>query len=120
MAKELGEFTLKATSVSYAADGTSISVDYDGTATGFGTVLGSLIFQVQPGSKKGPCSWRGQGFLDNGDQLAATGEGVWEECGKHRWRVRSIVTISDGQVFSTDGEFDLASRSYNGKLLAGS
>ena len=116
MAKQLGEFALKATSVSYAADGATLSVDFDGTGTGFGTILGSLIFHVEPGSKKGPCSWRSQAFLDNGDQLAGTGEGVWEESAKHTWRIRSIVTISDGQVLSTDGQFDLATRSYNGKI----
>lgn len=119
MSSESGEFNLKATSVSYPTDANVVAADFDGTATGFGTVLGTVTFQVEPGTKKGPCSWRGQGFLDNGDQLAASGEGVWEESGKHSWRIRTIIRISDGQVISTDGEFDLASRSYNGTLSGG-
>ena len=117
LGKETGDFSLKLTSSSYAEDGSSVQLDYDGTATGFGTVLGSLHGRGEPGAKKGTCSWRGQGFLDNGDQVAAMGEGTWEEVGKHQWRIRSIIQTSDGQTFATDGTVDLASRSYNGKLL---
>lgn len=50
--------------------------------------------------------------------MGGSGSGVWEKlAGKHKWRVRSLILISDGSVVTTDGEVDLASRGYSGKLL---
>ncbi len=117
LGKELGSYELKQTGVRYADDGSQVTIDCDGTATGFGTVLGSLIIQAEAGSTRGTCSWRGGSFQDNGERSAATGEGTWEDCGTNQWRVRLIVCTSDGQTFATDGVLDLASRSLNGKLL---
>jgi hypothetical protein len=120
MGKEIGEFSFKVTSVSYAADGSTVSANLDGTATGFGTVLGSLIFKVTaPGTKCGTCSYRGAGYLDDGSEVAGTAEGVWHASGKHRWRIRGINLLSSGQLVTSDGELDLASRSYKGKLFDG-
>ena len=116
LGKELGDFKFKITSVSQSEDWSSISADCDGTGTGFGTVLGTIHFKGAAGEKQGMCSWRGQGFLDDGNEVTATGEGVWQSSGKHRWRIRSIHLISNGEVIATDGELDLASRSFEGKI----
>ncbi len=115
--KELGEYQLKSTGTRYNEDGGGAAVDLDGTATGFGTVLGTLIVRAEPGATGGSASWRGQSFLDNGERSAATGEGTWEDCGTNQWRVRLIVSTTNGQTFATDGVLDLGSRSMNGKLL---
>ena len=117
LGKEIGSFSLKITSVSYADDGAA-TVDCDGTADGFGTVLGSLTFVAgEPGAKRGALRWRGGAFLDGGEALQAVGEGAYEEIGKHKWRTRLIVSVSDGQIFGSDGELDLAGRSLKGKNL---
>jgi len=115
--KELGVYDLKQTGVSHSEDGATVSVDFDGTATNFGTVLGSLILRGTPGATQGPCSWRGQSFQESGERSVATGEGTWEDSGKNRWRVRLLISTSDGQTFGTDGMLDLASRSLKGKQL---
>lgn len=117
LGKELGVYKLKQTGVSYREDGASVTVDFDGTATDFGTVLGTLILRAEPGATQGPCSWRGQSFQENGERSVATGEGTWEDSGTNQWRVRLLVNTSDGRTFGTDGVLDLASRSLNGKLL---
>ncbi|MGR8949490.1 MAG: hypothetical protein ACU84Q_15705 [Gammaproteobacteria bacterium] len=117
LGEKKGDYSLKITSISHSEDGSSVVADCDGTATGFGTVLGTLIAKGEAGEKAGMCSWRSQAFLDNGDQLGGMGEGTWEECGKHKWRIRLIVMTTDGQVFASDGELDLASRSLNGDVL---
>lgn len=117
LGKELGDFSFKWTSLNYAEDGSGGHIDVDGTASGFGTVLGTLYFRGQPTGKSGSHSWRGSGFLDNGEVVTGTGEGLWQESGKHQWRVRGTVETSDGQTFASDGTLDLASRTYNGKLL---
>lgn len=117
LGKELGSYTFKQTSVRYSEDGVGVAVDCDGTATDFGTVLGSLILRAEPGATRGTCSWRGQSFLDNGERSVALGEGTWEDSGTNQWRIRLIVNTSDGRTIGTDGTLDLASRSLNGKIL---
>lgn len=117
LGKELGTYELKQTGVRYAEDGGSVSIDCDGTATGFGTVLGSLILRAEPDATQGPCSWRGQSLLENGERSVAMGEGTWEDCGTNQWRIRLLINSSNGQTFATDGVLDLATRSLNGKLL---
>ncbi len=117
LGKEIGDFTFKQTSATYAEDGGSVSVNFDGTATRFGTVLGTLIARGEPGAKQGTCSWRGQGFLENGDNVVGLGEGTWQETGKHQWRIRMINQTSDGQIFAADRRLDLATRSFSGKLI---
>jgi hypothetical protein len=115
--KEIGEFTLKSTSTSYAEERGSVKINFDGTATGYGTVLGTLNFRGEPGATSGSLSWRGQGFLENGDTVAGTGEGSWEAIGKHQWRTRLIVTTSDGRCHASEGQLDLKSRTLKGKML---
>jgi hypothetical protein len=115
--KEIGEFTLKSITTNYALEGVTVQVNLDGTATGYGTVLGTLFFRGEPGAKSGPLSWRGQGFLDNGETVIGAGEGIWEEAGKHRWRTRLIVSTSDGRSHASEGLLDLQSRTLSGKML---
>ena len=115
--KEIGEFSLKSTSVSYADDGGQVQINCEGTATNYGTVVGTLTFHGETGATSGSLSWRGQGFLDSGESVSGIGEGSWEEMGKHRWRTRMIVTTSDGGCHASDGHLDLATRTLSGKML---
>jgi hypothetical protein len=115
--KEIGEFTLKTITTTYALEGDSVQVNLDGTASGYGTVIGTLTFRGEAGAKSGPLSWRGQGFLDNGDTITGMGEGTWEEAGKHRWRTRLIVSTSDGKSHASDGLLDLKTRTLSGKMM---
>ena len=115
--KDMGEFTLKAITTTYALDGLSVEINLDGTAAGYGTVLGTLTFRGGPEAKSGPLSWRGQGFLENGETVTGTGEGTWEESGKHRWRTRLLVSTSDGKSHASEGQLDLKTRTLSGKMM---
>ena len=117
LGKEIGQFSLKATSTRYSAEGAGVEIDLDGTATGYGTVLGTLHLRGEPGAKGGTCSWRGQGFLENGETVIGVGEGTWQEIGKHQWRTRMVVTTSDGNTHGSDGRLNLDGRSLSGKML---
>ena len=115
--KEIGTFSLKSTSTHYNEAGGSVAIDYDGTATGYGTVLGTLTLRGEPGAKTGPCTLTGQGFLESGEIISGTGQGTWEELGKHQWRTRMIVATSDGRAHASDGKLELASRTLSGRMF---
>ena len=115
--KVLGDFSFKITSTAYAEDN-SVYVTVDGTASNYGTVLGTLILRGEPNGKSGTLAWRGQGFLDDGSTVAGSGQGTYEEMGKHQWRTRAIITVSNGDTIASDGKIDLATRTYTGKNLS--
>jgi hypothetical protein len=118
--KKSGEFTFKATSVTYeemASGGGVVQLNLDGKATGFGTVMGTMsLFGDAPGSQSGRSSWTGEAYLENGDVVQGSGDGFFEKSGKHKWRVRSIVRTTDGAVLLSDGVINLDGRSYKGTL----
>lgn len=117
LGKAIGDYDLKMTSVDHAEDGSTIKCNFEGPATGFGTVLGTMIFRGGAPDKAGACSWRSQAFLENGEQSQGAGEGTWDEVGKHQWRVRLLIRTTDGQIIASDGNLDLASRTLKGKIL---
>jgi hypothetical protein len=117
LGKEVGTFDMKITSWSQAEDGGSVAITVDGAGTNFGTVLGTLTGQIAPGAKNGAASWRSQAFLDNGEVVQGRGEGTWTESGKHKWRIRLIVTVSDDRLIAVDGTLNLKKRSLSGKIL---
>ena len=115
--KQLGEFSLKFTSLTLtpgAAGSIVTQGNCEGTATGFGTVLGTAAFV---GGKSGTFSWCSTAHLDNGDQLSGIGSGTYEGSGKHHWKTHGIIQISDGSRAISEGEVDLATRSWTGKIF---
>jgi len=122
LGKKIGEFSFTSTGVTLSenANGGWVSaVNYEGTASDYGTVIGTLTLNIPAvGAKSGTSQWRGQGFLPSGEVVVGTAQGVWHEAGKHQWRVRGINAVSNGAVFANDGVIDLASRTYKGTLLA--
>ena len=111
--KEIGEFSYKVTSATYGD--VSVQVNLHGTATGFGTVQGTLTVTGEPGATSGKASFRASAFLDDGKIVNGTGEGTWETVGKHKWRIRGINYIA-GRTFASDGELELATQSLSGKI----
>ncbi len=92
-----------------------VETNWEGTATGFGAVFGTGTYVGGP--KNGTFSLCSAAYLDNGDGLTGIGQGTYESTGKHRWRTESFVQISDGRRVRGEGEMDLASRSWKGKLF---
>lgn len=117
-AKKSGEFSYTSTSVTFEQlpGGLGVArINLEGTATGFGTLLATVsLFGDAPGAKTGRTSWVGTAFLDNGDEVQGTAEGFYEECGKHKWKLRGILRNSAGNVFRSEGILSLAGRTYKG------
>ena len=115
--KQIGEYSMKSTSWTLSAGpaGSTVIVgNFEGIATGFGSVLGTGTFLV---GKMGTFSWCGAAYPDNGDIDTATGTGTYESVGKHRWRTAGTLHLSDRRTLISEGEVDLATRSWNGKLF---
>jgi HEAT repeat protein len=83
---------------------------------GFGTVEGTMTVTGEPGARSGKVSFRAAAFLDDGKIINGTGEGTWETVGKHKWRIRGINYV-DGRTFASDGELELATQSFSGKIF---
>lgn len=115
--KAIGEFSLKSiTSTLTPGPGGSVlnQVNWEGTATGFGALFLTSVFVG--GSKSGTLSLCMTSFLDTGDSIDGNGAGRFESNGKNRWRTEAITTMSDGRRVSGEGEIDLASRTWKGKI----
>jgi hypothetical protein len=113
MADPTGEYTFKNTGVvvSKTADGqVQQLMSYEGAATGFPVVLGSLIFTMplsEAAANSGSCSWVARGF----------GEGTWERIGNElRGNVSLVHEVSTGQKIRTEGVMDHEERTFNGKM----
>lgn len=116
--KQVGEFSLKSTSFTFATVGTG-QINFEGSVKGeglTGTVLGTLQVAGAPGAKSGTCSWIGAAYPATGEEISGTSEGTWERSGPNKWRIRGILSLSDGRTQLSDGELELATRSYTGKL----
>ena len=54
----------------------------------------------------------GAAYLENGDQLSGIGTGAYESVGTHVWRTQEIVEVSDGTRVYSEGEINLAKRTW--------
>ncbi len=123
MANSIGEFELNHTGSAYLRNDEGVVVAYsnfEGTATGFGTVMGTLTVPLpEHGATSGTAVWTSQGFPPDRDPATAVGEGTWEQvAGQHTWKVNMPnVEISDGTRIRTEGLFDLQARTFNGEMF---
>jgi len=115
--KQLGEFSSKFTTLTISpgpAGSILIQGNAEGTATGLGTTITTATFV---GAKSGTYGSVGIAALDNGESLAGRGSGTFDTVGKHRWRTQGCLEMSDGRKVMTEGELDLANRSWNGRIF---
>jgi len=113
--KSLGEFSHKSTSATYLpgpAGSVLTQVNFEGTATGFGTVGCTATFV---GANAGTFGFNGAAYLDNGDLLTGSGTGRFESNGANRWKTSVVIQVSDGSALLSEGEIDLASRTWKGE-----
>lgn len=118
--KAIGEYSLKSiTSTLRPGPAGSIlnEVNWEGTATGFGALFGTATFVG--GAKGGSFSWCSIAHLENGESNTSTGQGTYESNGKNQWSTKTIVEISDGRRLRSDGEINLAARTWKGTMYEG-
>ena len=90
----------------------------DGTVTGGwnGTVIATMTATTAD-FKSGTYTIDAAAYLEDGIVITGSGSGVFETLGGHSWRLNGVDIISDGTCVASEGELDLASRSYNGKMF---
>lgn len=116
----IGEYSLKANTMTFTpgpAGSVMVQINFEGTATGFGTVLGTMNASPagQPG---GTWDWCAASFPEDGNGLTGTGRGTFSKSGTNRWRTQGQMQVSDGRGLYSEGEMDLASKVWSGKLYA--
>lgn len=118
--KKAGEFSFTSTGVTVSSTpngGVTNQVNLEGTASGFGAVLGTLTFHAtEAGADGGFVTWSGSGYLDDGETAGGQGRGVFETSGTHKWRVRLIIQITGGPLLLSEGEMSLEGMSYSGTI----
>jgi len=123
MSESIGEFSLNHTGNVYAKNDDGLVTtyaSYDGTATGFGSVMGTLAFPLpDSGANSGSCSWTGQGFPPDSPWSTSSGAGTWEQVeGRYAWKISMpSIEISDGRRLRSEGEVDLEARTFNGQMF---
>ena len=123
MAEPVGTFDMKSTGVSFntTADGQlQQTSDFEGTATGFGAVFGTLVITqslAEAGATSGPCAWVGKALLDDNSILGGIGTGTYEQIGSEaKFKISMNLDVSDGSKLRSEGVVDHPSRSYTGQL----
>jgi hypothetical protein len=116
-ASDLGEFSFKAITVTNTrgpAGSILTQVNWEGTATGFGAIFNTTTYIGDESGTFGECAIA---YPDSGDAVRGIGEGTFRSAGKHRWNTKGFLQLSDGRRIATEGEIDLAGRSYRGKII---
>jgi len=125
MSEVIGEFSLEHVTNTYTVDETnSITnhTNWKGTAEGYGAVFGTLSFspialeKMNDSLEGGEVRWTGQGFLEDGTNVAGTGVGTWEKVpGEHIWKTDYVLEISDGTRIRSVGQIALETMTFTGK-----
>jgi|TARA_Y100000588_G_scaffold381309_1_gene466760 hypothetical protein len=125
MSEELGTYSLKykgSTYTSNEAGDITIHQNWEGTADGFGTVFGTLIWGPTPPSglnEGGKIEWVAQAFLDDGTTVVGQGEGTWETPpDDHVAKTSLLINISDGTQIRSEGEMALETLEWNGTIYS--
>lgn len=115
------EFTSTITSITVArsAAGTLVtSLNVEGSSKAYGPFVGTVN---ATGANKGG-SWHYEAFAvpDDGSNVTGSADGAYESVAQGRWKTVGAGSIqSDGniQLLRLEAEFDLAKRSWNGRLV---
>ena len=125
MSEPIGEFSLTHIGNTYGtntAGDIMSSVNFQGYATGFGTVWGTLISSnhlSDSNATNGEIQWVGEAFLEDGSVLGGIGKGTWEKPeNEHAWNLVLLVNLSNGGKHRSEGFIDLETLVYSGKIYS--
>jgi hypothetical protein len=89
------------------------TINIEGTADGFGTVLGTLRC-VGAGTPSGTYEMLAVSFPEIGEQVIGRGIGEWRQVAPGRWESTQTTSLSTGDTVKGEGIFDLPNRTWSG------
>jgi hypothetical protein len=89
------------------------TINLEGTAEGFGTVLGTLSAHGA-GTPSGTYDLLAVSFPESGEQVIARGSGEWTQAAGDRWTSSGTADLSTGENVKAEGEFLLGERTWSG------
>jgi len=90
-------------------------INIEGTADGFGTVLGTLKV-YGAGTPAGTYEMLAVSFPEQGEQVIGRGTGEWQQVAPHRWESQQTTQLSTGDSIKGEGVFDLPNRTWSGSF----
>lgn len=121
LGKQIGQYSVKMVVnriLDVSGDNVISEISWEGEVTG-GELAGTVMLtgESEGTNEGGTYTTRVSGFLASGGTVNGTGGGSFELIGPARWRTRGVDRLSNGQTVATEGEVDLASRTWSGKIF---
>ena len=91
------------------------TINLEGTAEGFGTVMGTLSAHGA-GTPSGTYDLLCVSFPESGEQVIARGTGEWRQEAGDRWISNGSAELSNGDTIKADGVFLLQERTWSGNF----
>lgn len=89
-------------------------INVEGTAEGFGAVVGTITVASRAGDNSGTYKTVFVNFPETGDGLSCTGSGDWSKVAWNRFDTVGTGTLSSGESLKDEGVFDFAARTWAG------
>lgn len=97
------------------ADGVITNLlNVEGTADGFGAVVGTVTVPSRAGDTSGTYSFVLVNFPETGDGITASGSGEWSKLAWDRFSTAGSSTVSSGEALKHEGQFDFSARTWSG------
>ncbi len=121
LGKEIGQFSLKMVLnriLEINGESSTSEISWEGEVSG-GELAGTVMVTGESTgtNEGGSFSIRGVGFLASGGTIRGEGSGTYELTGPARWKTRGLDRLTSGQVIATEGEVDLSTRTWSGKIF---
>jgi hypothetical protein len=100
---------------SESGDDVIATINIEGTADGFGVVLGTLTVQGA-GTPSGTYQMLAVSFPEEGEQVIGRGTGEWQQVAPHLWESQQTTQLSTGDTVKGEGVFDLPNRTWSGSF----
>ena len=95
--------------------GVIATINIEGTADGFGIVLGTWTVHGA-GTPSGTYEMLAVSFPEAGEQVIGRGIGEWRQVAPDRWESSQTTSLSTGDSIKGEGIFDLPNRSWSGSF----
>ncbi len=110
-------FSFNWNTITFSQDGDDVvaTINIEGTADGFGIVLGSLTCHGI-GTPSGTYEMLAVSYPEQGEQVVGRGQGEWQQVAPHRWESQQTPQLSTGDTIKGEGIFDLPNRTWSGSF----